>query len=413
LSPNFNLLDLVLPQAILSLKPKNIAIKLKPNAELRIKKEQHPWVFDESIVKQSKEGQPGDLAIVFDKRKDEFLACGLYDPNSPIRIKLFQFLKSSKIDKQWFDNKVRSAYDIRKPLLETDTNAYRLIFGENDGLPGLITDVYDDIVVVKLYSEMWFPYLTVLLPSIIDKTKCTALVIRLARNTSDAGNKIGLNDGDVIYGKLEQENIVIREHGVKFKVNVIKGHKTGFFLDHRHNRLAIGQMAQSKTVLDVFSYAGGFSVHALVGGAASVTSLDISKQALSLATENAKLNIKGNKHTSLCGDAFDELSVMIANNKKFDIVIIDPPAFAKRAKEIDRAIESYTKLARLGSQLVSRGGTLVLASCSSRITADVFFDLNYKALRNSNLKLQKKTFHDIDHPITFKEGAYLKAGYYR
>jgi 23S rRNA (cytosine1962-C5)-methyltransferase len=172
-------------------------------------------------------------------------------------------------------------------------------------------------------------------------------------------------------------------------------------------------MAQSKTVLDVFSYAGGFSVHALVGGAASVTSLDISKQALSLATENAKLNVKGNKHTSLYGDAFDELSVMIANNKKFDIVIIDPPAFAKRAKEIDRAIESYTKLARLGSQLVSRGGTLVLASCSSRITADVFFDLNYKALRNSNLKLQKRTFHDIDHPITFKEGAYLKAGYYR
>ncbi len=406
-------MKLNLPEAILSLKTKSIAIKLKPSAEKRLKKEQHPWIFDGSIIKQSKEGQAGDLAIIFDSQKDKFLACGLYDPSSPIRIKLFQFFDSAKIDQEWFDNKIKTALKIRNPLLQTDTNAYRLLFGENDGLPGVIADVYDNIVVVKLYSDIWFPYLQQLLISIISQTKCAALVIRLSRNTTDSANKAGLKDGSVLYGELQQENVLIREHGVIFKVNVIKGHKTGFFLDHRHNRLAIGQMARSKNVLDVFSYAGGFSVHALVGGAASVTSLDISRQALSLATDNAKLNKVEGMHNTICGDAFEELQDMINEKKKFDIIIIDPPAFAKRATEVDRAIDSYAKLARLGSQLVKRGGTLILASCSSRVTADIFFETNNNALRNSHLKLTKKSFHDIDHPIGFKEGAYLKAGYYQ
>ena len=398
---------------MLSIIPKRIAVKLRPAAEKRIRQEQHPWIFDESIIKQNKEGQAGDLAIVFDKKKDSFLACGLYDPNSPIRIKLFQFFTPAKIDQDWFDATIATAYQIRKSLQETDTNAYRLIFGENDNLPGVICDVYNDVVVVKLYSEIWFPYLAMFLPIIINQTACKALVMRLSRNISKVANSMGIYDGDVVYGVLVQEDILIKEHGVKFNVNVIKGHKTGFFLDHRHNRLAIGQMAQSKHVLDVFAYAGGFSVHALIGGAASVTSLDISKQALKLAVENAKLNIYDGTHEVICGDAFEVLSNMIKEKKKFDIIIIDPPAFAKRAKEIDRAIDSYSKLAKLGSQLVNHGGTLILASCSSRITADVFFEINEHALDNTPLKLIRKSFHDIDHPIAFKEGAYLKTGYYQ
>ncbi len=407
------ILKLQLPDTISSIIPKRIAIKLRPAAEKRIRKEQHPWIFDESISKQNKEGKAGDLAIVFDKRKNEFLACGLFDPNSPIRIKLIQFFKPAKIDQEWFDTKILNAYQIRKPLIKTDTNAYRLIFGENDGLPGVISDVYKDIVVVKLYSEIWFPYLQMLLPAIIAQTACKALVIRLSRNIKNDANRLGIFDGDVVFGELEKEDVIIKEYGVKFKVNVIKGHKTGFFLDHRHNRRTIGQMAKSKQVLDVFSYAGGFSVHALVGGAESVTSLDISQQALLLAEENARLNSPESTHEVICGDAFEELSNMIYENKRFDIIIIDPPAFAKRAKEIDRAIESYSRLAKLGSKLLLPGGTLILASCSSRITAEVFFNINEKALKNTSLKLIKKTFHDIDHPISFKEGAYLKAGYYQ
>lgn len=405
-------MKLHLPEVFLSFKPQRIAIKLKPAAEKLIRQERHPWIFNESIQKQNKEGKPGDLAVIFDKRKDAFLACGFFDPSSAIRIKLLQFFESAKIDKQWFDKKIKDAFRIRKPLLKTDTNAYRLIFGENDGLPGLIADVYDHTVVVKLYSEIWFPYLSIILPSIITTASVRTLVVRLSRSITKVANGLGLYDGDILYGTLTQENIVIREHGVMFKVNVIKGHKTGFFLDHRHNRLAIRKMARGKHVLDVFSYAGGFSVHALVGGAKSVTCLDISKQALDLASANANLNSEDNKLKGICGDAFLVLSNMIDQKKKFDIIIIDPPAFAKRASEIDRAKESYTKLAKLGSQLIKPKGTLILASCSSRITSDLFFELNAEALKHTAFTLIEKTFHDIDHPIGFKEGAYLKAGYY-
>jgi len=406
-------LKLHLPDAFLNYKPQRIAVKLKPAAEKLVRKEQHPWIFDESIQKQNKIGKAGDLAVIFDKRRDAFLACGFYDPSSAIRIKLLQFFEPAKINKEWFDKKITEAYHIRKPLLKSNTNAYRLIFGENDGLPGLIADVYDHTVVVKLYSEIWFPYLTIILPSIITTASVKTLVVRLSRSITKVANGLGIYDGDTIYGTLEQENILIREHGVTFKVNVIKGHKTGFFLDHRHNRLAIGKMARSKHVLDVFSYAGGFSVHALVGGAKSVTCLDISKQALDLASANAKLNSEENKLQGICGDAFSVLTRMIDQKKKYDIIIIDPPAFAKRASEINKAKDSYSKLAKLGSQLIKPKGILILASCSSRITSDVFFQINDEALKDTSLTLIEKTFHDIDHPIGFKEGAYLKSGYYQ
>ena len=401
-----------IPDTISSIVPINIAVKLKPKAEKLIRTALHPWVFDESIIKLSKKGKAGDLAIIFDKRDDKFLACGLYDPNSPIRIKLLQFLKSARIDASWFDAKISMAYDIRKPLLESATNAYRLLFGENDGLPGVITDVYDDVAIVKLYSEIWFPYLQQLLSAIISKIDCKTLVIRLSRNIKNEALRLGITDGHIAYGQLENEDVIVIEHGVRFKVNVIKGHKTGFFLDHRHNRVQVGKMAKSKTVLDVFSYAGGFSVHALAGGASSVTSLDISPQAIDLAIQNGQLNKVKGKHEAICEDAFIALSKLIDDKRKFDIVIVDPPAFAKRAKEIEKAKDSYSRLARLGSQLIHKSGTLLLASCSSRVTAEDFFKLNAMALRGTSLRLKKKTFHDIDHPIGFREGAYLKAGYY-
>jgi len=405
-------LKINLPVAIKSIIPNRLAVKLRPTAERKIRHQSHPWVFDESIVKQNKDAKTGDLAIVFDQKKDKFLACGLYDPNSPIRIRLLQFYNPSKIDQQWFEDKISHAFNIRQPLLKSDTNAYRLLFGENDGLPGLICDVYDKIAVVKLYSGIWFPYLETVLPAIIRQSGVATVVMRLSRNISNMANSMGLYDGDVVYGKLNNENIVIKEHGIKFKVNVVKGHKTGFFLDHRHNRLAIGKLSKAKEVLDIFSYAGGFSVHALVGGAKSVTSLDISKQALELAAENVQLNGDHKNHQTICGNAFEVLDQLEKQKKRFDIVIIDPPALAKKAREIEKALERYYKLAKLGSQLITKEGTLILASCSSRVSADDFFEVNQSALEKTGLILTKKTFHDLDHPIGFAEGAYLKCGYY-
>ncbi|MGY6649291.1 class I SAM-dependent rRNA methyltransferase [Wenyingzhuangia sp. IMCC45574] len=389
-----------------------IAIKLKSNAEVLVKKG-HPWVFDNSIAKQNKEGKSGDLAIIFDTKKNKLLAIGFYDPNSPIRIKILQANKAGNINKDWFIGKIKEAYSKRAELLKTETNSYRLIYGENDGLPSLVADVYNHVLVVKLYASFWFPYLKDILPTLIEISGTKTTVLRLGRNVQKEKNSYGLTDGQVLDGVLENEVIVFKEHGVNFSANVIKGHKTGYFLDHRANRKKVGEMAKGKTVLDVFSYAGGFSVHALKGGATSVTSLDISGPALEIAKSNANLNDFSGTHKTIVGDAFEELNTLAKNNTKFDIVVIDPPSFAKSALEVDRAIMSYKKLVKLGLQLVKKKGTLVMASCSSRITYDVFFELVEEVLQNNRVpyKILETTRHDIDHPIGFKEGSYLKSIY--
>ena len=396
------------------LDTKRIAIKLKPAVEKKVRQE-HPWVFEDSIVKQNVAGDPGDLAIIYDHKKNSFLACGLYDPYSPIRIKLIQFKKPAQIDGAWFSDKIRAAFDIRKPLLATDTNSYRLLFGENDGLPGFIADVYDQVLVIKLYSHIWFPYLNWIIPELIKVSGAQTAVMRFNRLIQSKGETYGLHDGQIIYGDLEDEVVVFREHGVLFSANVIKGHKTGYFLDHRHNRKRVGELSKGKTVLDVFSYAGGFSVHALSQGAKSVTSLDISKHALEMAKANASLNTHTGTHNIVVADAFEGLQDFINQGHQFDIVVIDPPSFAKRESEIKRAEKSYAKLAALGAKLVARNGILVLASCSSRVKAIDFFRISEEQITASGkpFKVLEKTFHDVDHPITFPEGAYLKCGYYQ
>ena len=397
------------------IETKRLAIKLKPIAEKMIRRG-HPWVFEDSIIKQNTDGRAGDLSIIFDSKKNNFLACGLYDPYSPIRIKVIQFKKAIPINEQWFETKINEAFEIRKPLFGSDTNSYRLIFGENDGLPGFITDVYDQVLVIKLYSHIWFPYFNWIVFHLLEVSKCKVVVLRLSRLLQLSDNTYDLKDGQVIYGNLKDDVVVFKEHGVNFSANVIKGHKTGYFLDHRHNRKRIGELSHGKTVLDVFSYAGGFSVHALVGGAKEVVSLDISAHALEMAKNNVALNnsITG-KHTVIVADAFEGLQKLIDQNKRFDIVVIDPPSFAKRENEITKAKTSYARLASLGARLVAKNGILVLASCSSRVQAEEFFKISEQNIQTSGrmFEVLEKTYHDIDHPITFPEGAYLKCGYYR
>lgn len=314
--------------AIPEIETQRIAIKLTPKAEVLIKKG-HPWVFDKSIVKQNKPGKAGDLVIIFDNRDNKFLACGLLDPSSPIRIKILQANKPANINSDWFKSKIQEAYNKRIPLLKTDTNSYRLIYGENDNMPSFIADVYDKVLVIKLYSNIWLPYLNNILPHLIKTSKAATVVLRLSRNVAREGNKYGLEEGQIIHGELKNEEVNFKEHGVNFSANVIKGHKTGYFLDHRENRRKVGELAKGKTVLDVFSYAGGFSVHALAGGAKEVTSLDISAQALAIAEENAQLNEFTGTHDIIVGDAFDELENLAEDKRKFDIVVIDPPLLLK------------------------------------------------------------------------------------
>ena len=376
-------------------------------------KQGHPWIFSDSITKINKEGNAGDLAILFDNRKDNVFAIGLYDPDSPIRIKVLS-AHPAQINKAYFSQKIKQAFAIRKDLLETDTNSYRLIYGESDGFLGLIYDVYAEILAVKLYSRIWYPYLPEVLPLLLEISKAKTLVLRLSR-LLEKKPLSPYSNGSVLHGTLEDEVVYFKEHGIRFSANVIQGHKTGYFLDHRENRRRVGAMSQGRSVLDVFSYAGGFSVHALAGGAAQVTSLDISAQALEVAVANGKLNPHNGIHTTIVADAFAGLQELIDQNATFDIVVIDPPSFAKSSKEIESAKNSYSRLATLGAKLVSSQGILLLASCSSRITSTQFFDIAENGIKKAvrSFRMEDKTFHDSDHPIGFPEAAYLKCGYFR
>ena len=394
--------------------PKRLAVKLNVKGEQFVLKG-HPWVFSNNITKINEDAKSGDLAIVFGKNKNRVIGLGLFDANSPIRIKMLHTgIEKVEINAVFFHKKIEEAYLKRHKLLKTDTNSYRLLFGENDGFPGLIADVYASVLVVKIYSEIWLPYLDTIIPSLQKISKVKTIVLRLSRTLEQSKNH-QLQNGEVIYGTLKNEVVVFVEHGVNFSANVIKGHKTGYFLDHRANRKQVGEWSKGKTVLDVFSYAGGFSVHALYNGAKAVTSLDISKQALDIAVQNGKLNSYTGEHKIIADDAFKALKSLIKNKITFDVVVIDPPSFAKQNSEIELAKKKYAQLAQLGEKLTAKNGLLVLASCSSRVVSQAFFDINSQTLAstNRNYSVILKTAHDSDHPISFPEGAYLKCGYYR
>lgn len=397
------------------MQKKRIAVKVKPASERAIR-QAHPWVWEDSIVKISDEAEAGDLAIIYDNKKNKFLALGLYDPHSVIRIKVIQFGKGAAIDENWFAAKIQAAKEARNELLKTDTNAYRLIYGEGDGLPGLIADVYDDVLVLKLYSAIWIPYLDILKSHFLKIVNIKCIVLRLSRQLYKLADQyLDIGEGKILSGALDNEEVIFKEHGIQFKANVIKGHKTGFFLDHRNNRKKVGTLARGKRVLDVFSYAGGFSVHALAGGAKEVTSLDISKPAIALAKQNAALNQYSGKHVGLAADAFEGMHKLFMEGKQYDLIIIDPPSFAKRASEVELAKKNYRRLAELGLKLTAPGGILVLASCSSRIEKEEFYSMMEEVLNRSGKRIQclEKTAHDVDHPAGIKEMQYLKTGYYQ
>ena len=395
-----------------SIEPQVLAVKLSSKGERSVR-DHHPWIFSDSIEKINKEPQVGDISIIFSHSKNKAIGVGLYDSNSPIRIKMLHFGRGAKLDEAFFSDKIQEAFALRAELLHTNTNSYRLLFGENDGFPGLIADVYATTLVVKLYSAIWFPYFEQILKALISVSNCDCVVLRLSRSLEQIAPS-GFQDGVVLFGNLTNEVIAFVEHGVHFSANVIKGHKTGYFLDHRDNRRRVGQLSKGMNVLDVFSYAGGFSVHALAKGAKKVTSLDISKQALQLALANGKLNDYSGEHHIIAGDAFEEMKRLISEGEKYNVVVIDPPSFAKSAAETSLARKKYAQLAELGIKLTAKKGMLVLASCSSRILAVDFFRINTEVLKASGraFKVHDKTYHDSDHPISFPEGAYLKCGYY-
>jgi 23S rRNA (cytosine1962-C5)-methyltransferase len=393
---------------------KKIAIRVTPAAE-RLIREGHPWLFAGSIHKQSHEGRAGDLAVIFD-RKGRFLAVGLFDPASPIRVRILQQGQPATINQAWFAGRLENAAGLRSSLPKTQTNGYRLVHGENDGLPGLVIDRYAGTYVIKLYTLAWVPHLIPLLDALLEQTKVASVVLRLGRLIQDvAKSNYDLLDGNLLFGDPIDGEVIFLENGLLFAADVINGQKTGFFLDQRENRMRVEKLAVGKDVLNVFAYTGGFSLYAARGGANRVASLDLSQPALEAAERNFQRNhetqgIRGGTHELFRGDAFILLKELAEQGRRFDIVILDPPSFAQRKSQIPRALESYRRLNILGLSVLNPGGILVTASCSNRVTAEDFFGIVYNAAVNKGRPLTEieRTGHGIDHPIGFQEGAYLK-----
>lgn len=416
--------DLHLPELIPGPSDRRIALRVSPAAERQLRAG-HPWLFDGAIREQSRHGRAGDLGVVFD-RKGRFLAVGLYDPGSALRLRVLQSGSPATLDQDWFTERIATAARLRLPLPAQATTGFRIVHGENDGLPGLVLDRYGRSLVLKLYTAAWVPHLPVLLHAIHAAARAgdaaavlgdmRRIVLRLSRDLEAQADLLhGLADGLVVSGTPLAGPVTFLENGLTFEADLALGQKTGFFLDQRENRARVGELSGGLRVLNVFAYTGGFSLYAARGGATHVVSSDLSQPALSAVLRHFELNradpaVAACGHAILPGDAFRVLQQLADDRARFDMLIVDPPAFARRQGEVPRALGAYARLTRLALGVLRSGGTLVASSCSSRVTADQFYATVLQSAVDGKRSLQEiiRTGHALDHPIGFPEGAYLK-----
>lgn len=421
-----------------------LRLRVTPAAERAISSG-HPWVFAESVREQNREGALGELAVLYDRR-DRFMAIGLFDPESPLRVRVLHRGKPATIDDNWWRERLRAAFARREGLFDAHTTAYRLINGESDGWPGLVLDRYGTTFALKLYTAAWLPRLAAVAALIMEALAPGRLVLRLSRNIQKTAARFAVEDGSLcrfaanigsgttkeqthdvapppkitaaltsafIPAPAETPPAEFLETGLRFEADVVRGQKTGFFLDQRENRRRVEALAHGRDMLNTFSFSGGFSLYAARGGARSVTDLDISPLALAAARHNFALNhalsaIARCRHETIQADAFDWLEERAGPT--FDLIVLDPPSLAKRESERGRALRAYTRLAAAGIVRLRRDGILVAASCSAHVTADEFFDIILTAARRSGRAFAEhwRSGHAPDHPATFPEAQYLK-----
>ena len=407
-----------LAAAVPPLNERRIAVHVTPDAQRQIRGG-HPWLFDQSIVRMKPDSAPaGTLAVVFDSNRN-FLAIGLYDPASPIRVRIVHQGDPVQIDGGFWTTRLTAAVQRRNSLVAGgDTTGYRVVNGEGDGFGGLVVDRYGPVVVVKVYSEAWLPHL----PPIVDHLAATvgvdAVVLRWGRLAAPAARQAtnGALGGDVVLRGTVPPRLTFQECGLTFEVDPVDGQKTGHFLDQRDNRSRVAGFAKGARVLDVFASTGGFSVHAAAGGAAEVTSVDIAVPALRMAQVNMLHNqsvaaVAACRHRVVEGDAFDVLERYAGSGEAFDVVVLDPPSFAHKADQVRGALTSYRRMVRAGLAVLEPGGRLVAASCSSRVDSATFEALVRSTASGVGRPLRGVTVtgHGLDHPTVHPEGRYLKA----
>ncbi len=373
----------------------------------------HPWIFSGAIARVLDKPTAGDIVTVVSE-KDEFLARGYWNAKSQIQVRVLTW-HDEDITADWWQSRLRRAINARATL---SASALRLVHAENDYLPGLIVDRYENVLVLQALTFAIDQRKKLLAELLAELTDAKTVY---ERSDVDVRRKEGLPQAvGLLRGEAPPARVVIHEYGVQIAVDVQHGHKTGFYLDQAENRRLlhdlIAQETQtngSRSVLNLFSYTGGFALHALKAGGVQVVNVDSSREALALAEANVALNgFDAQAHTAIEADVFQYLRHMAQKGQQHDIVVLDPPKFAHTQQQIDKAARGYKDINLNALKLVKSGGYLLTFSCSGAIPRDLFQKIVFGALEDSGREAQivRHLSQSPDHPIalTFPEGEYLK-----
>jgi len=370
----------------------------------------HPWIFSGAIERVDGAPVSGDTLPVRDAAGN-FLAWAAYNPDSQISARVWSFSETEKVDAEFFRGRIADALAARNELnLARNSNGMRLIHAESDGLPGLIVDQYGDVLVMQIGSagaERWRDICADMLQ------ECCKPACIYERSDSDSRALEGLEPRNGVLRGTLPDNVEVVENGLRFRVDVAAGQKTGFYLDQRDNRALTGTLAHDKDVLNCFCYTGGFSLYALRGAAKSVLSIDASGEALRIAAENLANNgLDPSRAEWLEADVFQALRTLRDQNRKFDLIILDPPKFAPTAAFAEKAARGYKDINLLAFKLLRPGGLLFTYSCSGGISEDLFQKIVAGAALDAGVDAQIVHYlhASADHPVllSFPEGAYLK-----
>jgi 23S rRNA (cytosine1962-C5)-methyltransferase len=382
-----------------------LQVYLKKDREVPVQRG-HPWIFSGAVESVEGSCDAAGVADIFDAKKN-WLARGFYNEKSQIRVRVLTWEKES-IDRDFFTRRLRQAFALRKRHLSAATTAYRIVNGEGDFLPGLIVDRYDLFLVCQFFTAGMALFKEDIVEALVSLDPITGI---FERSEGRISGEEGLDPAmGVLSGETPPEKIPIEENGYKFFVDIRRGQKTGFFLDQRDNRAFLSTLARDRTVLNCFSFSGAFSVYAFGGGAKEVVTLDSSMAALELAEQNLELNgFTDAPGEILKGDAFAYLKEI---DRKFDLIVLDPPSLAHKRSDLDAATGGYKFLNLHALKHLNPGGVLLTFSCSQHLSIDLFQKVVFGAAVDARRKVAviKRLSQPLDHPFSLHhpEGEYLK-----
>jgi len=376
----------------------------------------HPWVFPGAIAEMEGEAKDGEAVEVY-AHGGAFIAHGIYNSKSRLRVRLYSWNHEQQIDDAFFQQQLAKAIGFRRDVLKLigPGKACRLVFSESDGLSGLTVDQYDRYLVMQFTSLGLAQRKQAIIAQLVEQLQPLGIYLRTERGIGEQEG-LELQDGPV-WGTMPKESLIIEENGVRFQVNLTEGQKTGFYLDQRDNHLAVAKYAHGRQMLDAFSYSGGFGLHAAKAGAASVLCIDGSEGALELGKQNAELNQVSDKVTFERSDVFKYLEQAVQASAKFDLIVLDPPKFARNQSAVDTALKGYRRLQALSLQLLNPEGILVLCCCSGLIKMHELEEITAQVATEAKRPLQILERHGqpADHPVSLAcpETSYLKCLVFR